>query len=84
MGSQKPRLSAKQRGALELLAGFPHGIIEDLQLFGYRFDSDMITGLVQTKLAMARRETVSADVEAIEINRIWITDAGRAALAAER
>jgi hypothetical protein len=79
--SQRPRLSAEQRGALELLASFPRGVIEGLEVLAYRFDHDMIAGLVQTGVAIARREIVSTDVKPIEVNRIRITDAGRDALA---
>jgi hypothetical protein len=47
------------------------------------FDSDMIAGLVNGGLAMARREYMKAGSRAIEVVRIRITGAGRDALAAE-
>jgi hypothetical protein len=47
------------------------------------FERDMIAGLVNSGLAMARRENMKAGDRAIEVIRIRITGAGRNALAAE-
>jgi len=78
-----PRLSTEQREALELLAGDPQGATEDLLVLAHGFDSDMIAGLVSSGLAMAQRENMKAGSRSIEVVRIRITGAGRAALAAE-
>jgi hypothetical protein len=79
----KPRLTAEQREALELLASDPQGATEELLVLAHGFDSDMIAGLVHSGLAMARRENMKAGSRAIEVVRIRITGAGRKALAAQ-
>jgi hypothetical protein len=74
-------LNREQRRALALLASTPDGIIEDLLVLTYEFDSDMIAGLVDKGLATARRETLTAhDRTTIEAVRISISDTGRLAL----
>ena len=78
---REPSLSGEQRRALALLASTPDGIIEDLLVLTYEFDSDMIAGLVDEGLATAQRETMAAsDRTTIEVARVKISDAGRAAL----
>jgi hypothetical protein len=77
---QKHRLSMEQRQALEMVAGSPHGVTEDLLVLAHGFNSDMIAGLVRATLATAQRETVRAGGESVEVVRIRITDAGRQAL----
>jgi hypothetical protein len=74
------RLNVEQRQALEMLAGSPHGVTEDLLVLAHGFDSDMTAGLVRAKLATAQRETVRAGDESAEVIRIRITEAGRQAL----
>ena len=73
-------LNREQRRALALLASTPDGIIEDLLVLTYEFDSDMIAGLVHTGLATARRDTVNAGGRTIEVFRIMITAVGWTAL----
>jgi hypothetical protein len=77
---RKNRRSTGQRQALELLAGSPHGVTEDLLWIAHGFDSDMIAGLVHTGLATVQRETIKAGRESVEVTRIRITKAGRQAL----
>jgi hypothetical protein len=78
---EKPDLTREQRRALELLAGIPHGISEDLLALAHGFNRHMIAGLVEEGLATARREIVAAPGRTtIEVVRIRITDAGRQAL----
>jgi len=77
------RLTPDQREALELLAADPQGATEELLVLLLGFDSDMIAGLINSGLAMARRENMKAGSRAIEVVRIRITGAGREALAAE-
>jgi hypothetical protein len=79
----EPRLSAEEREALELLASDLQGATEELLVLARGFDSDMIAGLVNSGLAIARRENMKAGSRAIEVVRIRITGAGRDALAAE-
>ncbi len=72
--------STEQRQALEVLAGSPHGATEDLLVLAHGFDSDMIAGLVHTGLATARRESIKAGGNSVEVVRIRITEAGQDAL----
>jgi hypothetical protein len=69
-----------QRQALEMLAGSPHGVTEDLLVLAHGFNSDMIAGLVHAGLTTAQRETVEAGGKSAEVVRIRITEAGRQAL----
>jgi hypothetical protein len=74
------RLNVEQRQALEMLAGSPHGVTEDLLVLAHGFDGDMIAGLVRAKLATTQRETLRAGGESAKVIRIRITEAGRQAL----
>jgi hypothetical protein len=74
------RLNVEQRQALEVLAGSPHGITEDMLVLAHGFDCDMIAGLVSAGFASPRRETVRAGGKTSEIVHIRITEAGRQAL----
>jgi hypothetical protein len=77
---RKRRSRTEQRQALEMLAGSPLGVTEDLLVLAHGFNSDMIAGLVRTGLATARRESIKAGGNSVEIVRIRITDAGRKAI----
>jgi hypothetical protein len=79
----RKRLSPGQRQALKLLASDPQGATDELLVFIHEFDSNMIAGIVETGLAMAQLENMKAGGRAIEVVRIRITGAGRAALVAE-
>jgi hypothetical protein len=74
---RKRRLNEEQRRALELLAGSPHGVPEELLVLGHGFSRRMLAGLVQRGLATARHEVVKAGGQAIKVGRFRITAAGR-------
>jgi hypothetical protein len=77
-------LTAEQRRALAMLAsGRQNGATQSL-LCAHGFTVAMIAGLVNRGLATMTRENVCAGGKLIKIGKVWITDAGRAALAAER
>jgi hypothetical protein len=80
---RKDRLDPEERRALELLASDPQGATEELLVLVHGFDNDMIAGLVNSGLAVARRENMKAGDRAIEVVRIRITGAGLNALAAD-
>ena len=67
---------------LELLAGSPHGATEALLVRVHGFNSDMIAGLVRAGLATTKLETMKAGAKPIEVVRVSITVAGRAAISA--
>jgi len=74
---RKHRLSAEQRRALEMLAGNPHGVSDDLLVLAHGFDGGMIADLVHTGLATKHGETITAGGPPIEVVRVRITEAGR-------
>jgi hypothetical protein len=78
--SPKLRLSPDQCRALELLGSDPQGATDELLVFVYGFDSNMIADLVESGLAMAELENMKAGSRSIEVVRIRITGAGRKAL----
>jgi hypothetical protein len=71
-----PRLTIERRRALELLAGIPHGVNEELLIHGHGFKRQMLVGLVRFGLAPAEREAMMADGKPVEVVRIRITNAG--------
>jgi hypothetical protein len=75
-------LSPKGRRALELVAVDQRGLSETL-LRTYGFTLKMLANIVSTGFATAQRQTVKAGGKTMEVVRIRITEAGRAALAAE-
>jgi hypothetical protein len=56
----KRRLSPEERRALELLASNPNGATEELLV--HSFTRRMLTGLVDDRLATARRQSIRAPV----------------------
>ena len=79
--SPKPRLTQEQRRALELLAKDPHGATDGLLVIAHGFETRMLAGLVDQRLATALvGEGVEAGGKTVETVRIMITDAGRRAL----
>jgi hypothetical protein len=72
-------LSAKQRRALELLAGSPRGCTK-ARLLADGFTVDMLTDLVREGLATAQRETMRVGGRQIRAERYRVTDAGRMAV----
>ena len=78
-----PKLDADHRRALVLLADAADGWNEALML-AYGISPGLIADLVETGLATKRAERAVTGRRPIEVNRIRITDAGRAALAERR
>jgi hypothetical protein len=77
----KPRLTREQRRALELLAQDPHGTTDGLLVIVHGFETKMLAGLVDQRLATALvGEGVETGGKTVEVIRIMITDAGRRAL----
>jgi hypothetical protein len=79
---QDPGLNAEQRRALELLAGTPRGIT-DTAFLAHGFTGEMLAGLVLAGLATVVTETASVGGPTVKVERIVITDDGRAALEAD-
>ena len=77
---RKYRLSAERRRALELLASSSGGVNAALLVHIHGFKRHVLAGLVQRKLAAAKREVAMADGKAVEVVRIRITAAGRRAI----
>ena len=75
----KRRLGTKARDALELLAAASPSCPEML-LLAHGFKVEMVAGLVREGLATAQPEAVNVGDRPIEVVRVMITDAGRAAL----
>jgi hypothetical protein len=77
----QPSLSREQRGALALLANFPHGIMEELLVLAHGFARATIAGLIHEGLATAEREVVTGPGRAVkEVVRVRVTDARRMVL----
>jgi hypothetical protein len=77
---QKPRLSAEQRRALEMLNRSRRSGCTKSFLVAHGFTLAMLVGLIRDGLAEAQTETVRAAGWTTEIVRIRITAAGRRAL----
>jgi hypothetical protein len=54
----KRRLGPQQRRALELLASNPHGVTEELLMFGHGFSWRMVAALVRARLATVERRVM--------------------------
>jgi hypothetical protein len=72
------KLTADQRKALEMLAGCPQGVTEDVIVLAHGFERDMIGGLVRIKLATLQRQTVRAG------GQLWKSAASRSRTPAGR
>ena len=72
-------LSRNARRALEVLAAHQRGITEALML-AHGFTERMLTGLVQTGLAMRYRTPLRMGDRTIDATHMMITTAGRRAL----
>jgi len=66
--------------ALQLLAGSPRGANEEVLILSHGFKLQMLTGLVQAKLAKRYRVTVKAGIRTIGVSYMIITAAGRKAI----
>jgi hypothetical protein len=78
---QMPALSADQFRALELLASSPEGCT-DAVLTAHGFTHELITELIEARLASIEVEQMLANGRHIDVTRLRITEAGRVALAA--
>ena len=76
-------LSAEQRRALIMLAAAGQNGVSRRLLSAHGRNAAMIRGLVNRGLAITMWENVRAGDKLVEIGKVWITDAGRGALAAE-
>jgi hypothetical protein len=74
---RKRRLSPNARRALELLAGSPHGVTEELLVFGHRISRHVLGGLVRAGLATMHRRMIMAGEVPVEVGKVMITAAGR-------
>jgi hypothetical protein len=79
---RKHRFSAERRRALEVLASSGGGVNAALLVHVHGFKRHVLAGLVQRKLAAAKREVAMAGGKAIEVVRVRITAAGRRAIGA--
>jgi len=79
MSSRKRVPKPDRRRALELLASCRDGCTEAMML-AHGFSIDMMVGLVNAKFATATAERMVAGGKTIEVARVRITAAGRAAL----
>jgi hypothetical protein len=77
------RLGPKQRRALALLAGSPHGATEELLIHGHGIRRRLLIGLVRAGLATVERRVIMAGDTPVEVGKVRITAAGRRVLAAE-
>ena len=69
--------------ALEVLADTPQGATPAL-LAAHGFSSAVISELIDSGLATSTTEVILADGRPVEVTRVRITDAGRAALERRR
>jgi hypothetical protein len=76
-------LTAEQRRALIMLAAAGQNGVSRSLLSAHGLNATMIRGLVSRGLATTRRENVRAGDKLVEIGKVWVTDAGHVALAAE-
>ena len=77
---QKPRLSAEQRRALEMLERLSGSGYTRSLWAAHGFSFAMLVGLVRDGLADVQAETVTAGGRSTEIERVRITAAGRRAI----
>ncbi|HLK81602.1 MAG TPA: hypothetical protein VKT99_08915 [Xanthobacteraceae bacterium] len=82
VSSRRRRLSPEQRRALQLLAGSPHGVTEELLVFSHGFSRRMLAGLIRAGFATVKRRVIMAGGTPVEVGRVSISAAGRRAIAA--
>jgi uncharacterized metal-binding protein len=73
------KLSARQRRALDVLAGCPDGCAE-VAMIAQGFTIEMLCALVGAGLATAKAVRMVAGGKPVEVTRVYITEAGRAEL----
>jgi hypothetical protein len=76
------KLTSDQRRALTMIAdaGAP-GVLEVLLVDVYGFSLIDLAALVHAGLAAIGNETMRADGQTVSMTKLWITEAGRQALA---
>jgi hypothetical protein len=79
MSSSNSALSAEERRALDLLAGSPAGCTTSI-LLAHGFSSSIVADLISAGLATAKSGRMRAGQRNLDVTRVRITDAGRAAL----
>jgi hypothetical protein len=77
-------LTAKQRRALIMLVAAGQDGVPRRLLSAHGLNAVMIAGLVNRGLATITQENARAGDKLVEIGKVWITDGGIIALAAER
>jgi hypothetical protein len=73
------RLTPEQRPSLKLLASDPQGATEAF-MHARGFSLKTLIGLVRSRLAIVRRQSVKTHGKTIEVVRLQITDAGQRAI----
>jgi hypothetical protein len=73
-------VKAEHHRALRLLAASPDGVPEAIML-AHGFSIELMVELVGAGLATANSEWMMAGTRAMEVTRVYITDAGRRAVA---
>jgi hypothetical protein len=82
MKRRRPKTApGPRRRALKLLAAHPNGCTEAI-LAAENIPADVLIELVRSGLAIARNERLEDEDGAIEVTRMWITEAGELELAA--
>jgi hypothetical protein len=79
MSSSNSGLGAEERRALDLLAKSAIGSTTSL-LLAHGFSSSLVAELISTGLATAKSKRMRAGRRTVDVTRVRITDAGRAAL----
>jgi hypothetical protein len=75
------RVPSARRRALETIAAYPDGCTE-ATLAAHDIPTEVLIEVVQSGLAMVRRERVDDEDGFLEVTRVWITEAGKRVLAA--
>ena len=79
-GKRRSPQPARHR-ALEIIAAHP-GVCTEAILASQNIPADVLIELVRSRLATARIERIEEEDGALEVTRLWITDAGMRVLAA--
>jgi hypothetical protein len=75
------RVPSPRRRALEFIAAHPDGCTEAL-LAAENIPADILIELIQSGLVIERNERLEDEDGAVEMTRVWITEAGKRVLAA--
>jgi hypothetical protein len=79
MASSNSALSTEERRALDVMARSANGCTTSI-LFAHGFSSSVVAELISTGLATAKSERMRVGQRPVDVTRVRITDAGRAAL----